>query len=291
MEYKYANVNGITLHYATEGEGKLILFLHGFPEFWYAWKELLAEFGQDYQAVAPDMRGYNLSSRPAEVAEYKPKVLMEDIRQLIEHLGHRRCILVAHDWGGAIGWGFAMAFPQYVERLVIINSPHPVPFARELTNNPAQQQASAYMNFFRTSAAETLLAADDHKWLLKMTRGWGGDVWMSDADTAAYRAAWSQPGALTGGLNYYRASPLHPPDNKNDSGPAHVLDNTERFKVAVPTLVIWGLRDSALLPCLLDGLEDYVADLTIHRMPEASHWVVHEKAAEVAATIRHFIAG
>ena len=90
MEYKYANVNGITLHYATEGEGKLILFLHGFPEFWYAWKELLAEFGQDYQAVAPDMRGYNLSSRPADVAEYKPKVLMEDVRQLIEHLGHRR---------------------------------------------------------------------------------------------------------------------------------------------------------------------------------------------------------
>ena len=291
MEHQFAEINGITLHYVTEGEGKLVLFLHGFPEFWYAWKDLLTEFGRDHQAVAPDMRGYNLSSKPADVALYKPKLLVEDVRRLIEHLGHDRCILVAHDWGGAVGWGLAMALPQHVAKLIIINSPHPTPFARELAHNPEQQRASAYMNFFRTVDAETVIAADDYKWMFRMTHGWGGDSWMNDDDLAAYKAAWSQPGALTGGLNYYRGSPMHPPENDNDRAVLSALaQDRERFRVNVPTLVIWGMRDSALLPCLLDGLEDFIPDLTIRRIDDASHWVVHEKPTEVIAAMREFIA-
>ena len=291
MEHQFAEINGITLHYVTEGEGKLVLFLHGFPEFWYAWKDLLTEFGRDHQAVAPDMRGYNLSSKPADVALYKPKLLVEDVRRLIEHLGHDRCILVAHDWGGAVGWGLAMALPQHVAKLIIINSPHPTPFARELAHNPEQQRASAYMNFFRTVEAETVIAADDYKWMFRMTHGWGGGSWMNDDDLAAYKAAWSQPGALTGGLNYYRGSPMHPPENDNDRAVLSALaQDRERFRVNVPTLVIWGMRDSALLPCLLEGLEDFIPDLAIHRIDDASHWVVHEKPAEVIAAMREFIA-
>lgn len=290
MQHAYAEVNGITLHYVTQGSGKLILFLHGFPEFWYAWKAQLEEFGKDHQAVAPDLRGFNLSSKPAEVAQYKAKVLVEDVRGLIEHLGHDRCILVAHDWGGAVGWSLAMAYPQYVEKLVIINSPHPATFARELLANEKQQKASAYMNFFRAPQAEALLAADDFAWLFRAHRAWGGDNWMTDEDRAAYLEAWAQPGAMTGGLNYYRVTPMHPAESDADrQALAAIAAERARFMVRVPTLAIWGEGDAALLPSLLDGLAEFVPDLKIHRIPEATHWVVHEKPEEVNRAIREFI--
>jgi pimeloyl-ACP methyl ester carboxylesterase len=290
MQHLSANVNGITLHYATEGAGKLILFLHGFPEFWYAWKAQLDEFGKDHQAVAPDLRGFNLSSKPADAAQYKARILIEDVRGLIEQLGHRRCILVAHDWGGALAWGLAAAYPQYVEKLIIINSPHPATFARELLHNQQQQAASEYMNLFRTDAAEEVLAADNFARLFAAYRTWGGEPWMMEQDRAAYLQAWSQPGALTGGLNYYRATPVHPPQSAADrEALAAIAAAARRFTVTVPTLVIWGERDSALLPCLLDGLADYVSKLTIQRIPDASHWVVHEKPDQVNRLIRAFI--
>ena len=123
LKHKYAELNGQRLHYVTAGKGKLIIFLHGFPEFWYEWKNQLAEFGRDYQAVAPDMRGYNLSSKPGEVEQYQVKYLVEDLRALAEKLGHKKFILVAHDWGGAVAWAFAMAHPDRLEKLVIINAP------------------------------------------------------------------------------------------------------------------------------------------------------------------------
>ena len=147
IEHRYADVNGVRLHYATAGRGKLILFLHGFPEFWYAWKQQLSEFARDYQAVAPDLRGYNLSSKPAEVEQYAVTHLVEDVRALAAHLGHSRFILVGHDWGGAVAWATALYHPEAVENLIIINAPHPGIFERELRSNPAQQQASQYMLF------------------------------------------------------------------------------------------------------------------------------------------------
>jgi len=123
LKHEYSEVNGQRFHYVTAGKGKLIIFLHGFPEFWYEWKNQLAEFGRDYQAVAPDMRGYNLSSKPGEVEQYQVKYLVEDLRALAEKLGHKKFILVAHDWGGAVAWAFAMAHPDRLEKLVIINAP------------------------------------------------------------------------------------------------------------------------------------------------------------------------
>ena len=290
MQHLSANVNGITLHCVSEGAGKLILFLHGFPEFWYAWKAQLEEFGRDHQAVAPDLRGFNLSSKPADAAQYKTRVLIEDVRALIEHLGHRHCILVAHDWGGALAWGLAAVCPEYVEKLVIINSPHPAAFARELLHNPQQQAASEYMNLFRTEAAEKALAADNFARLFEAHHAWGGDAWMAEEERAMYLHAWSQPGALTGGLNYYRATPLHPPQSAADrEALAAIAAAAARFTVAAPTLIIWGERDSALLPGLLDGLAEYVPQLTIQRIPDATHWVVHEKPDEVNQLIRDFI--
>jgi pimeloyl-ACP methyl ester carboxylesterase len=291
LAFEYAQLaNGITLHYASAGSGPLMLFVHGFPEFWYEWKDLLADFARDHRAVAPDMRGYNLSSKPAQVEQYRARHLVEDLRLLLDHLGAQRCTMVAHDWGGAVAWSFAAAHPERLDRLVIINAPHPVIFARELRDNPAQQQASAYMNLFRSDKAERVLADEGYARLQRMTL----DAWAANGgaatpeDRRAYLDAWSQPGALTGGLNYYRASPLHPPADGDPPPPA--LDHApEAFRVRVPTLVIWGERDQALLTGNLDGLEAHVEQLRVARIPDGSHWVVHEQPARVAALIRGFL--
>lgn len=281
------------LHYAHAGTGPLLLFVHGFPEFWYEWKDQLAEFSRDHHAVALDMRGYNLSSKPAEVKAYRAKHLVEDLRLLIDHLGGGPCVVVAHDWGGAVVWSFAAQHPEYVAKLVMINSPHAVTFARELRDSPAQQAASAYMNLFRDAKAERVLAENDYARLQRMTLdSWeanGGAT--SPEDRAAYRAAWSQSGALTGSLNYYRASPLHPSED-GPNGPTTIPQlDPALYYVRVPTLVIWGERDLALLPGNLDGLEEHVADLSVRRVPDASHWIVHERPALVNGLIRAFIAG
>ncbi len=281
------------LHYAYAGAGPLILFVHGFPEFWHAWKDQLSEFGRDHLAVAPDMRGYNLSSKPEEVKAYRAKHLVEDLRLLIDQLGGKPCVLVAHDWGGAVAWNFAAQHPDYLRRLVIINAPHPVLFARELRSNPAQQKASAYMNLFRSEKAERVLTENNYSRLSRMTL----DSWASnggaatDADRQAYLTAWSQPGALTGGLNYYRASPLHPPEVDDAPRAAAPELDAAQFHVRVPTLVIWGERDEALLLGNLNGLDTLVADLRVRRVPDATHWIVHERPQLVNALIRDFATG
>ena len=289
IRHDYASVNGVRLHYAHAGAGPLILFLHGFPEFWYCWSKQLEDFGRDHLAVAPDLRGFNLSDRPADVKHYKARILIEDVRQLAEHLGHQKFVLVAHDWGGAVAWAYAMAHPQTLSQLVIVNAPHPVPFARELAHNPAQAAASQYMNLFRTDKAERVLSENHFERLRKMTlEGWGKGG-LDAAEQAAYLEAWSQPGALTGSLNYYRASPLYPPIG-DDPGAQALQLNPADFMVRVPTLVVWGMRDQALLPSNLDGLEACVPDLRIERLPEASHWVMHEEPQRLNQLIREFIA-
>jgi pimeloyl-ACP methyl ester carboxylesterase len=289
LKHDYAEVNGVRLHYATAGSGKLVLFVHGFPEFWYAWKDQLAEFGRDHQAVALDMRGYNLSSKPPEVDRYHMKDLVEDLRALAKALGHERFVLVAHDWGGAVAWALAIKHPECVEKLIIVNSPHPAVFARELAQNPEQQKASRYMLTFQTPKAEELLAANGYAPLVNIVMGEGlKHGHFTEEDRKAYLEAWSQPGALTGGLNYYRASRVGPPAGA-DAKPRSFDPGTSSLTVNVPTLVIWGERDTALTPGNLDGLEQFVPDLTVRRIPDGSHWVVHEKPAEVNGHIREFI--
>lgn len=275
MLHHYADVNGIQLHYVTEGTGKLILFLHGFPEFWYAWKPQLAEFGQQYHAVAPDLRGYNLSSRPAEVEQYATPTLVEDVRALIAQLGYERCVLVGHDWGGVLAWHFALTHPEYLEKLVIINAPHPKIMSRELQQNRSQRAASQYMIRFRSPEAEAQLSANDYAALQNtvLTEGLARG-YLTEDDRLAYLEAWAQPGALTGALNYYRA--MGQVDHPSDV-------------VQVPTLVIWGEQDTYLLTGNLDGLETVVPNLTLKRVPDASHWIVHEQPALVNSTIRAFI--
>ena len=289
FEHRYANVNNIRLHYVIAGKGKLIMFLHGFPEFWYGWKNQLAEFGRDYQAVAPDMRGYNLSSKPAEVEQYRIKYLVNDVRALAEHLGHKKFILVAHDWGGGVAWPFAMRHPEYLEKLVIINAVHPTIFMRELRDNPVQQRASQYILTYRTPGAEGILSRNDYALLAGNLLADGlAQGYFTERDKKAYIEAWSQPGALTGGLNYYRAAHLGSFTGERDDS---LSSGPSLSTVDVPTLVIWGEKDKWLLVGNLEGLERYVPNLTIRRIPDGSHWVIREKPTLVNSYIREFVGG
>ena len=291
IEHHTADVNGVKLHYAKSGTGKLMLFLHGFPEFWYGWKNQLEEFGRDHLAVAPDMRGYNLSSKPAEVEQYRIPLLVEDVRALAAHLGgdaKRKFILVGHDWGGVVAWVYAIAHPDTIEKLVIVNAPHPAIFQRELRDNPAQQKASVYMLMFRAAEAEKTLSANNYQMLVNAVLGEGlKQGFFTEADKQAYIDAWSQPGALTGGLNYYRASQVGPPSATETGGSAALAEPAT--KVMVPTLVIWGEKDTALLTGNLNGLETMVPRLTIKRIPDGTHWVLHEKPELVNRYIREFL--
>ena len=304
ITHLYADVNGVRLHYARAGRGPLMVFLHGFPEFWYEWKDQLAEFGRDHTAVAPDMRGYNLSSKPPELSAYQMPMLVEDVRALaageLKNAGGSRFTLVAHDWGGVVAWVFAAMHPEMVDKLVIVNAPHPTVFARELRENAEQQKASAYMLMFRSPEAEANLSADSYAALKRAVLGSS----VTAEDTAAYVDAWSQPGALTGGLNYYRAAGIGPPNpgadmpnpGANPSNAAAPTPNADADSgtqppliVKVPTLVIWGEKDTALLASNLTGLDAYVSTLTVRRIPDATHWVVRERPAEVNRLIRAFL--
>jgi len=292
--------HGITLSCRAAGQpGRpLMLFLHGFPEAAFIWDELLEHFARPehggFRCLAPNLRGFEQSSAPPEVEAYRAHLLVQDIRALAatESADGRIDTLVAHDWGGAFGWGLANARPERLDRLVIINSPHPGTFLRELRDNPAQQEASAYMTFLARPDAEQLLAEDDYRrmwpFFLGMGAGADGHGWLTEDMKARYRQVWDA--GLTGALNLYRVTPLKPA-TPGAPAPAYPDIPRERLTVDVPTLVLWAMDDVALLPGLLDGLEDYVPDLQIEKLAGATHWVVHEQPAAVARRIGQFVRG
>ncbi len=288
---QYARLpNGISLHYASSGVpgAPLVLLLHGFPEHWGAWEDVLPSLGEEFFAVAPDLRGFNLSSMPDNVAAYRAHEVMRDVTALAEQLGYDSFDLVGHDWGGAVAWNVAIALPSRVRRLVMLNSPHPVPFARELACNPAQQAASSYMNWLRAPDAGALLAENNFARLQgffdRMQRP--DRPWMTTERRQRYRAVWAR--GIEGGLNYYRASPLYPP-TPGDPGAAKLKLDAADFIVRVPTLVLWGMADQALLPALLHGLDELIPQLTVERLPNATHWLIHEEPQLVALRIREFL--
>ena len=290
--------NGITLSCRATGEAgrPLMVFLHGFPEAAFIWDELLEYFAQPehggYRCVAPNLRGFEQSSSPTEVAAYKAQLMIQDIQQLVatESADGKMATLVAHDWGGAFAWGYANAFPEQVGKLVIINSPHPGTFTRELRDNPAQQKASAYMNFLAQPKAEELLSADDFKrmwpFFTLMKAGPEGFGWLTDEVKQQYRDVWSA--GLTGACNLYRVTPMKPA-LPGQPGPDIPVLPRERLVVNVPTFVFWALDDAALLPGLLEGLEDYVPKLEVKKVPNATHWIVHEQPQLVAREIEAFL--
>ncbi len=292
--------HGITLSCRASGEKgqPVLLFLHGFPEAAFIWDVQLEYFSRPqnggYRCVAPNLRGFEHSSAPMDVSAYRPKHLVQDIVELIaietETQGGHLAALVAHDWGGAVAWNLANQLPQLAQRLVIINSPHPGTFLRELKSSPAQQAASAYMNFLIRPDAEQLLARDDYRRLWEfLTHGKTGfetPAWLTDDVMAQYREVWNC--GLCGGCNLYRVSPLRPARPEDPAAAAVELPRN-MLTISLPTLVIWALDDIALPPALLEGLADYIDDLTIRTVADASHWIVHEKPQQVAELIASFL--
>ena len=290
--------HGVSLECRMAGlEGRpLMLFLHGFPEAAFVWDEMLAHFSAPdnggYWCVAPNLRGYAGSSSPTEVSAYRAKYVVQDLVALKQALSPDAPLacLVAHDWGGAVAWNMANQHPQLMQKLAIINSPHPGTFLRELQASPEQQAASAYMNFLIRPDAEVLLAQDDYRrlWAFFTNMGAvdGPYAWLTEEVKAQYREVWSQ--GLTGALNYYRASPLRPP-RADDAAAAAISLPASMLQILVPTLVLWGMQDIALPPGLIDGLEDYIPDLTLKRIADASHWLVHEQPDLVAQHLSAFL--
>lgn len=276
---------GITLACRGAGTGlPRVLLLHGFPEAAFIWDDVMQRLAPQVACVAPNLRGYAGSSAPADVSAYRAKHTIGDVAALIQSLGAPIDLLVAHDWGGALAWGLAASKPGLLKRLLIINSPHPATFSRELRGNPAQQAASAYMNFLCRPDAESLLAVND---FARLWPFFGHAGWLTDGVRAQYRAVWSR--GLTGPLNYYRASPMKPPLNSSDAINTLVLPD-ESVTVRVPTTVLWGQTDRALLPGLLDGLQRWVPQLDLQRVPDASHWIIHEQPGLVVEQIEALLA-
>lgn len=277
-------INGLTFHAVTAGpkEGKLILLLHGFPECWYTWRKQIPYFAsQGFRVVAPDLRGYGMNDKPKSIEDYHITNLVEDIRQLILQQKKQSAIIVAHDWGGAAAWNFAMWHPQMTERLVILNAPHPVLFSRELRDRTSEQhKMSWYMRFFQKPRwPEKVLTAD-----FTRTANWFfndkfGHATYNEEDLALYAASYAVPDAMSALLNWYRASfqlrGKAIPENK---------------VINAPTLVIWGVNDQALSIKLLDGLEEWVPSIEIRRISEAGHFVQNDASDKVNEEISVFLA-
>jgi len=272
--------NGIQLHYVTQGEGPLMLLLHGFPEFWYSWRHQIPEFARDHTVVALDLRGYNDSDRPQSRSAYHMDELVADVKGAIASLGYDRCILVGHDWGGAIAWQFVYRYPAQVDRLIILNLPHPAKFAQGL-RTWQQLARSWYILFFQLPLLpELLLQANLSRSMEQTFRGMAIDKSaFSDADIKVYTTALAKPGALTAALNYYRnLLPL-------------LLSPTDwPILFQTRTLMIWGENDVALGKELTEGTEDYVQDFQIRYIPNCSHWVQQEQPQLVNHYIRTFLA-
>ena len=271
--FRTVNVGDISLNVACRGEGPTIVLLHGFPEFWMGWNEVMARLATNYRLIVPDQRGVNLSDKPAEVDAYALPILVKDIVGLIDAISDEPVTVVGHDWGGAVAWALAAMHPDKVEQLVILNAPHPDVFARELKENPAQQEASFYVDIVISEEAEAILSASDYAFL---TGAMGGVL--SENELASYKKAWSQPGALTGMVNWYRA-------NFKDGLPKTGTPVT----ISVPTLVLWGLADTALLPGNIEGLDAYVETLEIQTFEGVSHWIAHEIPDKVSSAIDAFV--
>ena len=278
LQHQFIDTNGVRLHYVTQGSGPLMLFLHGFPEFWYTWRHQIPVFAEHFTVVVPDLRGYNDSDKPEDVGEYALSELAKDVLGIVQKLGDERCVLVGHDWGGAIAWKFAYAHPDMLDKLIILNCPHPRRFLDGLAN-PAQWLRSAYMGFFQLPfLPELVLQANDYQFIDKVFDGMATNrSAITETDVQAFKTAIAKPGALHAGLNYYR----------NLFTPA--MFQQEWPVLEVPTLMIWGEDDPAFETSLAEGTEDYVRDFHLRYISQCGHWVPQEYPDLVNQYIGEFL--
>lgn len=270
-------------HWGTPGLPRLLL-LHGFPEYGGAWEDLATRLSDRFHITAPDQRGYGQSWAPQEVDAYRLQHLVSDMVHLI---GDTPTFVMGHDWGASVAYGIAMHRPDLVTKLVIANGVHPVPFQRALAAGGAQTDASQYITQLRREGSENVLAADDHARLLKLFSAQMDLDWLTPDRRAAYLTEWSRPGRLRAMINWYRASPLIVPP-KGTAAPMPDLP-LDRLQVPVPHLLIWGEQDTALLPASTEGLEDFAPDLTRIALPDADHWLIHQKPDEIAQILQEWL--
>ncbi|MCG6858005.1 MAG: alpha/beta hydrolase [Salaquimonas sp.] len=271
----------------------IILFLHGFPEYWAGWKPVFTRLASDYLVIAPDQRGYNLSDAPQEVEAYTARKLAADQLALASSLvGTRKFILAGHDWGASVAYALAIAAPERLNGLVVANGVHPIVFQRALLEDPEQAAASQYIHILRAPQAAELLAEDNYAKALAMLENFSITAWMNDDERAGYREAWSHPGRLNAMLNWYRAAPLVVPEPGEKDVEAPLADApADKFQLPMPHLLIWGAADQALKPSSTAGLEDFAPHLERVEIADADHWLIHTHAETIAREIDRFAAG
>lgn len=269
VTHGYADSNGVKIHYAKLGSGPLVVMIHGFPDYWYSWRHQMEGLADRFTVVAIDQRGYNLSDKPAGVENYDLRLLVGDVVAVIKHLGQEKAIVVGHDWGGMVAWQVAMNVPQVVDRLIILNLPHPRGLSRELAHNPEQQANSAYARRFQVDGAEKALTAEG-------LAGWVKDPAARKKYVEAFGR--SDFGAM---LNYYK---------RNYPREPYAEDTSPVKKIAMPVLMFHGLKDTALLSPALNGTWDWMAqDFTLTTVPDAGHFVQADAAELVTKTMRAWL--
>lgn len=261
-EEGFADSGGVKIHYVTMGKGPLVVMIHGFPDYWYSWREQMPELAKHFQVVAIDQRGYNKSDKPEGVENYRMDNLVGDVLAVVDHFKQEKATIVGHDWGGAVAWAFAMRHPDRIDRLIICNLPHPKGLARELANNPKQQANSQYARNFQQPKAHELIKPEFLVMILRIK-----DAAVRDQYLQAF-----QRSSMEGMLNFYKANYPREP----------YKDDVDYPKVKCPVLLFHGLKDSALLPGALNGTWDWIDnELTIVTIPNAGHWVQTDAAETV----------
>lgn len=285
--------NETRIHYMSAGsvDAPLMLFLHGFPEYWAAWQPVFSHFTDDYHIIAPDQRGFNLSSKPTDVSAYDAKFLVADMAALVNHLSpDRPIILCGHDWGASVAYAFAMRHPERVEKLIIANGVHPICFQKALYAGGAQTKASQYMTRLRQDGMAKVMSANNYHKLFNMLEGFSPTPWLDETTRQRYVQAWSEDGAVAAMLNWYRASPMVVPHLDE---PPKLMEITggmrQKYAIKMPHLLLWGMNDPALLPEAREGLEQFCTDLTIVEVEGADHWIIHSHAQVVACEITRFL--
>ncbi len=269
-EQRMIDVGEVSLNVACRGSGPTVVFLHGFPEWHYSWSAVMDELVDEYRLIAPDQRGYNTSDKPEELEAYELPRLAQDIENLLPLISEDPVILVAHDWGGPVGWLVAHTPDAHLRGFMAANGPHPLRFSELIATDADQQAASSYMELFRSEMAESVMTPE-------YLAGWF--PFLSEVDLDLYKEAWAQEGAITGGLNWYRANSLEPEATR-----ALMTDLSET--IVQPVTVLWGEADTAVLVQNAEGLDPYASDLVVETFPGVDHWIEHRIPEEIARAIR-----
>lgn len=283
LRERFVETNGIKLHVMESGpaDGPMILFLHGFPEFWYAWRKQVDYFAEKgYLVVVPDQRGYNLSDKPEGIASYKIDELAKDIVGLIDAYGRKQTYLVGHDWGASVSWWVALKYPKRISKLVIMNVPHPKVMAKNLFSNPRQMQRSWYIFYFQLpGVVEKFAAANDYDWPIQVLASTSRPGAFTASELEEYRKAFKQPEAFSAMVNWYRAL---------------IQTKSEQplsFEVTMPMIFLWGVKDVALLHEMADESMAFCRQGKLIKFSEATHWIQHEEAEKVNPLLADFFGG